>query len=79
MRELEAFLNEIAVYDDYVRSRLEEFKEIPSQQLGTTRITNVIQDNRKLLAELETANRKIEELTRVQQSLGELKHTLRGS
>jgi len=29
-RELEAFLNEIAVYDDYVRSRLEEFKEIPS-------------------------------------------------
>ena len=47
--------------------------------MGTTRITNVILDNRKLAQELEAAHRKIEELTRVQQSLGELKHTLRGS
>lgn len=63
IKEYEFLLQEIAVYDDYVRSKLEELNicanENETQEL---KISNVVFENKKLMLQLDVANMEIDNL-----------------
>ncbi len=57
IKEYEFLLQEIALYDDYVRSKLEELSiQSQSDNNQELKISNVVFQNKKLSAQLESAN-----------------------
>ena len=74
---MQRFLQEIAVYDEYVNSKI----DVVCKTTTTTKnnISNVITENKMLKEELALANREISELRLLQESLGDLKANLRGA
>ena len=63
IKEYEYLLQEIAVYDDYVKSKLEELNIItPNDNIpaeGGMKISNVVFENKKLYLQLDVANMEI--------------------
>ena len=74
VKEYEYLLQEIAVYDDYVKSKLEELN-IQDGSVATTqdlKISNVVFQNKKLQLQLDVANMEIQNLRQLLDAMSDL-------
>ncbi len=62
---MEAFLQEIASYDEYVRGKLNEFIVHKKPEMHEPKISNVISENKRLKSELEEAKNEIYDLKKL--------------
>eukprot|EP00347_Sterkiella_histriomuscorum_P014655 403360054 len=78
VKEYEFLLQEIAVYDDYVKSKLEELNiQDQSSNNQELKISNVVFQNKKLQLQLDVANMEIQNLRQLLEAMNDLHQNLR--